>query len=383
MKIRKKIMLGLWTVMLLAVTFTSTTYAWFKLNSHADIQFNFKVNGGLGFLVSVDNMNFSNDITYDKLLMAYYNKTHKDYTEWSNGKLIDSNTKEEISMDRLIEEFERIQLYPVTSNDGINFKDLYGSTFMPESRRYLEFDIYLKATSNNINDNFTYDIYLLYGDKETETGSTIKGTSITSDEDYIDISTGFADEVGKAGLYTWNKNAIYPNNQILVNSSNAMRFSISGYTITKEDIIENEEVVDTKTIYTENETANVYELTDDKDLGSYATNYSGDDIDLNYLYNANLNAMYTYYNTKRPNSTLKDKLMTYENRPKTLRNTDLANDENGNVNEKNPVVATVKSGGDSQKLTIRIWQEGWDADCFDGLAKSINVRLSLQSFIQD
>ena len=102
-------MLGLWTVMLLAVTFTSTTYALFKLNSHADIQFNFKVNGGLGFLVSVDNMNFSNDITYDKLLMAYYNKTHKDYTEWSNGKLIDSNTKEEISMDRLIEEFERIQ----------------------------------------------------------------------------------------------------------------------------------------------------------------------------------------------------------------------------------------------------------------------------------
>jgi hypothetical protein len=40
---------------------------------------------------------------------------------------------------------------------------------------------------------------------------------------------------------------------------------------------------------------------------------------------------------------------------------------------------TVKSGTDITKVTFRFWLEGWDADCFDGLTKSINVNLTFTS----
>ena len=380
MKLRKKIMLGLCTLMLLAVTFTSTTYAWFKLNSHADVSFNFQVNGGLGFLISVDNENFSSDITKDQLLMAYYHKTHEDTTEWENGILIDSNTKQEIKLE-LEKEFSNIQLYPVTSKDGVNFTDLYNSTFPISSQRYLEFDLYVRAASRNTNDNFTYEISLLYDDlKDDLTGEKTDSTSITSNKAYIDLVSG---------MDTWKKDAIRTKEgtdtkQVLVNSSNAMRLSIQAYDNIIEDIKneKGEKIGETITDIIPQETAKIYELTDDEtDLGSYATDYSGDDEAEANLYNANLNAMFTYYNNRRPNSKLTP--MSYNVKPITFRNSDLTNNDDGSKNSNNPVITTVKSGDYSQKLTIRIWQEGWDADCFDGLAESINVRLSLQSFLID
>ena len=187
---------------------------------------------------------------------------------------------------------------------------------------------------------------------------------------------------------TWKKDAIIDKpgaltKQVLVNSSNAMRLSIESFDTIVEPI-ENEEGLQTGEnvdYKPKSQTANIYELTDDNDLGSYATDYSGDNIeDRNVqLYNANYNAMYTYYKNRRPYSNLKP--LKYDTKPTTIRNSDLINNE-GNRNEKNPVIATVKSGEYSQKLTIRIWQEGWDADCFDGLAESINVRLSFQSFLK-
>ena len=393
MKLRKKIMLGLCTLMLLAVTFTSTTYAWFKLNSHADVSFNFQVNGGLGFLISVDNENFSSDITKDQLLMAYYHKTHEkkeeidgknvttNSTEWENGILIDSNTKQEIKLDELEKEFSNIQLYPVTSKDGVNFTDLYNSTFPISSQRYLEFDLYVRAASRNTNDNFTYEISLLYDDlKDDLTGEKTDSTSITSNKAYIDLVSG---------MDTWKKDAIRTKEgtdtkQVLVNSSNAMRLSIQAYDNIIEDIKneKGEKIGETITDIIPQETAKIYELTDDEtDLGSYATDYSGDDEAESNLYNANLNAMFTYYNNRRPNSKLTP--MSYNVKPITFRNSDLINNDDGSKNSNNPVITTVKSGDYSQKLTIRIWQEGWDADCFDGLAESINVRLSFQSFLID
>ena len=123
------------------------------------------------------------------------------------------------------------------------------------------------------------------------------------------------------------------------------------------------------------EQATIYEITNEFDLGSYATNYSSkndlvsDELtkkENDKLYNSAYNAMYTYYNNLRPYSNLKP--MNYEEKPTTVRN---LTDEH--------IITNVKSGGEAKKVTFRFWLEGWDADCFDGLTKSINVRLLFNS----
>ena len=120
---------------------------------------------------------------------------------------------------------------------------------------------------------------------------------------------------------------------------------------------------------TTNETpAIIYEPTNEHDLGSYATDYSGNDAELNKLYNAKYNAMYTYYNNIRENAQLGNKLLSYEDKPETVR--ELTEDT---------IITRVSAGSGINKLTFRFWLEGWDADCFDGLSKSINVKLLFNS----
>ena len=65
MKFFRKIVIGVSTIAFTALALTSTTYAWFKINSRASVTgINFKLTGGLGFYVSVDGVNYSNDLLY-------------------------------------------------------------------------------------------------------------------------------------------------------------------------------------------------------------------------------------------------------------------------------------------------------------------------------
>jgi hypothetical protein len=78
--------------------------------------------------------------------------------------------------------------------------------------------------------------------------------------------------------------------------------------------------------------------------------------------------MYTYYNRLRTRAPLTTRLPGYESLPTTIKS--LANQDK---------ITTLSSGEDAKKITFRFWLEGWDADCFDGLSKSINVGLSFGS----
>ncbi len=368
MKIRKKIILGIISLMLLAVTFTSTTYAWFKLNSHAGVDFEFKVNGGLGFLVSVDNENFSNSLSEEQLMMSYYHKLNPN-TTWNNGKLYEES--DEVTEENLINAFSSIELYPVTSLNGKDFKDLYSSTFSVNSKRFLEFDVYFRATSLQSSDNFTYNIYLSLSDQiDDRTGEIIPNTrsTITSQTAYVELRTD---------MITWKESSLTENpGFVKVDSSNALRLSALRYDI--ESSIDEETQEEIKN-YNPQDTATIIELSNQNDLGSYATDYNKNEAltidnlsELDKLYNSNFNAMYTYYNKRRPTSSLESRLLKYEEKPNSLRDTNQI---------ENTILTTVQSGGNSQKLTFRIWQEGWDADCFDGLAESINVRLSFHAIL--
>ena len=68
---------------------------------------------------------------------------------------------------------------------------------------------------------------------------------------------------------------------------------------------------------------------------------------------------------------------------KTISAEDLKIDDNGNYS-KNKVITTLSTDAvASTKLTFRIWLEGWDADCFDGIAGSIQSILSFVSVRKD
>ena len=70
-------------------------------------------------------------------------------------------------------------------------------------------------------------------------------------------------------------------------------------------------------------------------------------------------------------------MYSYKDIPsKCVKYSDLLRDGNGNY-PNNKVITTLSSNAEeATKLTFRIWLEGWDADCFDGIAGNINALLS-------
>jgi hypothetical protein len=70
--------------------------------------------------------------------------------------------------------------------------------------------------------------------------------------------------------------------------------------------------------------------------------------------------------------------MPYETLPKTIKSLPTKSSDNITSNDYDTIVQ-VKSGEAEKLVTFRVWLEGWDADCFDGLSKKIDVRLALGS----
>ena len=76
-------------------------------------------------------------------------------------------------------------------------------------------------------------------------------------------------------------------------------------------------------------------------------------------------------------STLYSKMYSYKDIPsKCVKYSDLLRDGNGNY-PNNKVITTLSSDASNPTLlTFRIWLEGWDADCFDGIYGDIQSLLS-------
>ncbi len=351
MKIYKKIFLSIMSLLLLVITFATTTYAWFEINSSASVEgFDFQVNSGEGFLVSIDGINYYNDLDAQKIKQAIVVGYDPTRYKIENEMIVDNTTGSIISsddVDKIVN--ESIMLLPLTSTDGINIHDLHGSTSLPRSGRYMQFSIYFRTTSLEESDNMDYDIYLATEDITLDDGTILPKTSIISDPTNVSLE---AQMTTTGGL----KN---PGDDIQVYSANAMRMSIEDTSL-------------------ETPKATIYELTNSMDLGSYATDYDMvndnsaiTDIEkqeLNNLYNCNNNAMFTYYNNLRPYAQLTP--LAYANVPNTIRDFN---------SDTIPSITNVKSGNGAKLVTFRFWLEGWDADCFDGLDKSIKVKLSFTS----
>ncbi len=381
---------------------TASTFAWFKINSNASVSgFEFTVQGGEGYQISIDDEHYYNSLTNKQMLQAilmgydsnynivdeeiYYGTTYdEDGKIISNGSLTPEETIHEI--------ISKIELLPVTPYENasgeFSFRNYSGNTIQPSSGQYVEFSIYFKGLGKK-EDNQSYGIYVLGEDLNDDmTGEAALKTSIKSKEinsielkadmTAIDNSTLSSIPLNFEDRTTKNYNL---GETIDVYTANAIRFSIGNendenYKEYPEYICKNQ----------------VYEISDDQyyDLGSYATNYDTycanngiliDSLEHN-LYDCNINAQYTYYNNLRSyspqvpldygdllNFNVIRHLVT------TAENNDITNPYYG----KRHYITTVNSGEESHKLTFRFWLEGWDADCFEGISSAIRVNLSFGS----
>ncbi len=448
----RKLILGVSAIGMLSLTLTTSTYAWFKISSEAKVEgFDFEVIGGKGFMVSIDGGTYTNDLKTEQIEKAMVaslsgGKYELGYETDEDGKITKSDvlyeigyshgrkTKKEVeNVPELLKAYmDNVQIAPVTSQNGRDFKNLVGISQSASSGNYVEFGVYFKSTSNNEKDNLKYDIYLDgYGGLDND-GNKVLPTSFTSSQTDVllntDMNAVMIDDDGNKSLpYTPGEDHPYTyiadgTKTIKVFSTNAARLSTT--VGIREDVSEKYQLTtdenfgdkiyyttDDFITYTEaqvtlgdeipentyyeyfeaftrynvdSESSLIYEFNDTingkYDLGSYATNYNHTRSDYNlenyYLYSSECNAMFTYYNNLRRSAQITE--LDYDTAlPKTIKSLPTVSSEDKSL--KYDKIVTVESGKDEKLVTFRIWLEGWDADCFDGLKNDIKVRLALSS----
>ena len=412
----RKLIIGIIAVLMLSATFVSTTFAWLNLSSKATVSgFNFTASSGFGFLVSIDDINYKNNITTDEILKSMlvsygageyrmsndgdaklFKVSYNSLNEEVLTELSSADVRKIALGDRSTDTEAKLQLYPVTSKNGRDFTDLYNSTTSITTGRYVEFKIYFKAVNRDQDTSYTqtYDIYLNGSDRLDDNGITIPKTTSTSE-----ITNVFLKKQMETIEYVSGEKqdkTYAAGDRINIYSSNALRFSTTDESDLTEKLDEFGQVVTEEVdgvnvpVMTYASTASkIYELNDTEnlntDLGSYATDYDSvvappvttdpgypPWLKHHYLYDCDCNAMYTYYNRLRTNAPLTDRKLSYNALPETIKSLNYA--DNNYVK-----VTQVKSGEESKLVTFRFWLEGWDADCFDGLSKAISVKLSFGS----
>ena len=431
MKLIRKLIVGISTVGLLVMTFVSATYAWFEINSRASVEnFHFEVNGGQGFLVSIDDVHYYNSLNLTQLqkamLVAYgegeYRLStdgtetlyHIDYVDGFDPmgnpivkedpkKVEDSDLGDLIS--GKVTGVPGVKLLPTTTTDGRYLTDLYNSESKPSDGRFLQFSVYFKATSDREQDNYAYEIYLNGEEGRADNDALIEPTRITSERSEVPLSANMNvvlnTDAGKKIYALKRTNSLGGRDKVSVYSSNAVRLSITNQEYYEEyqknpdgsDALDgegNKILLSGYKLSGDNPTR-IYELNDtvnkNTDLGSYATNYAGEYTDAQLeamvteegtlindeklsLYCSKFNAMYTYYNNLKPDDPLTYKLLDYN----VVEQINTIRDLSGKQ-----TITTVRSGEKAKLLTFRLWLEGWDADCFDGIEYAVKARLSFGS----
>lgn len=349
-KLWKKVFLSITALLLVVVTMASTTFAWMTINSEAWVEgMNFTATGGEGFTISIDGKRFKSQLTKEDISKAVAAKIlGYDFSE--SGDLVD-NSGRVLESSEINKVVSSIMLSPLTSiteaTVPLSLRNLSNQKADAKDRNFFEFDIYFKKV--NISEGASSVSVYFNGEERYSEGTKVPLTSITSKKEYVTLKRSLTcierpiDEDGsKTDYSSGEKIAIY--------SSNAMRLGL-----------------------VQGNTEMIIELTNEYDLGSYATDFdkanSSDENKevLDRLYNADHNAMYTYYNLLKNDSLEK---LSFEKLPKNYY-TSLLDDQG-----VNQILVCELKGNEAIKVTFKLWLEGWDADCFDGIGEQISVQLS-------
>ena len=347
-KIVRKIFLAVITLLLAIVTFTGVTFAWLSINSDAWIEgMQVQATAGKGFMVSIDGSTFQSSLSTDDIMKAIVSKYRKTFTMKADGTLLDENGAE-LSLKQIKDVYKQIELEPCTSYNSVNLDltNIYGTKIDVSKGQYIEFDIYFKSTGELTKD---MNIYVNGLDKvmhQDTTNINVNPTKIDSKLDEIKL-------IGPLTIFdklTGESIQKQRDDKLSVKSSNATRLGIMN---------QQGEVT-------------ILELTDEYDLGSYATNIAdlaleeGVNVVYDASYDAYKNAMFTY------SSQMVEHLqpIDYTKAPKTVKS--LVNSQGVNAVR----ICSLTKRDSTQKATFKLWLEGWDADCIDGLKQSISVQLS-------
>ena len=496
MKLIRKLIMGVSAIAFTGATLVSTTYAWFKSYSQATISgIKISVNGGLGFLVSVDGKNYKNDLTKDEIIGAMLVNKEPEKFGWKYDDTLGKSTlcllknvntdgenhfvpDEEADVEKAINDaLKKIELMPLTSRNGVNMKDLFNSDASKNSGRFIEFKVYFRTTSTNgeyevatsIEPNTRYyksldtkyvnvkdldieisqynvnQFYYLTSEEDTEYKTGLAVYDKETQKDYkwfkrLDVVEDVTEKAAKlleegkevlklkhGATYEIYLNGeeqtsdkIYENGHLIQDAVtiSPTRFTSGDLKVKlnadMSTVIDENPVTlhgpdaDEITVYGANamrlsivddkayelssgaEGVNIYELNDSKhgaaNLGSYATTYSSTNFaaggstysyELDYKYGYQHSASYSYYTNLKKSNSLYNKLMDYDEIPTTIKDL-TSKDDNGNFVD-NKKITTLSSGEDGKLITFRIWLEGWDADCFDGLGGTIQSQLSFSS----
>ena len=287
-----------------AVSLTASTFAYVIIGNSVEVSdFYFDIESQEGLLVSLDGVNYQQDLTSNQV------------KEKIAGSVTDFDNKSFIGVTPL-QEAGHIKY------DGTNV--MFGYDNASEAHRvhdyenavandhYIRFNLWFKALSNTTaSSNFN----LVLGEK----------TEIKSETVDVNIYNSFT--VGTTDYHSGDK--------VSQSAKNAIRLGL----------------------YSENETTDkfrIYEVTDDKDLGTTAIEGRTDE------HSPSSNIMYNYYNVIHPlypftsgaeDGEAFDTIKQFG----TLNN----NVWNGEY------VSKFDSDGVA-KVTVYLWLEGWDADYLDG-----------------
>lgn len=357
----------MFTLILLVLVTGTATFAWLKINQNAwfdDMEM--QVNAQVGLKLSVDGSNYKNNLSNRDIKTAIIAKATGRTLKDVDGKVYyyTESTGQLESTDDYENDYKRVNLKPVTTNDGEHFKDVYGNIKLISQNAYVGLDIFIKSDNAS-----PQNVYLSNQDMVYEDQIIPKTECITVGEEKIgfpqNLSGSFDTynkETGEVVKYIVSSGVPIEGFKTL--ASDALRFSIK---------TTNNGVSDNK--------YRIYELNEGN--GSYAS-----DLTEEYYvgasgaaYDKNKNAALTYYNNVIGyESDILDQGMLlddeeipkYEDLPFTYKGLDSFDASYiGTLDAENGY-----GSSGSFKVTMNVWIEGWDADCIDTIFEQV-VKLKM------
>ena len=446
----RKLILSIFAVGACAATFSTTTYAWFRMNSRVFVsKLEFTVISGLGFKIAVDGSDseyFTDTISSEQMSAAiahgynpdkyvfYQNELYEHeaighYDETTEEYVIDYHTYKKMSYFDIQNVIKNIKLDLATTmvndseghttSDGYSLYNEFGEA-ITDRNKYLEFSLYFKTDSDLVSDNQHFGIYISDDTTYVKDGQKDKdGNPIEVPMNPTSIKSAIQQIKLVNDMSYLNKDYEMVNlsagDFVSMSLNNAIRFSTRDlgvvkvtpketgtidYSIPDEgkeetpktpeaeettetttaDIVVEGNVITSNTKLVEDEEINdggvntaakIYELSDENNLGSYITNYDGDENEEKRMYGANYSAMYSYYNSLGAASD-EVKPLNYNDLKEMYEAGKIVND----LDSEN-ILTVVDSGLDAHKITFRFWLEGFDSDYFAGVSGLVPISCNL------
>lgn len=419
--ITRKLIMSISTAAMTAVCFGTSTYAWFSRNSNVWIEeTDLNVNSYDGLLISLDGKSFSQDITSDELKQAITGIDNADLAREAYSKLDLIGTTMKQNADGSVyrgtdglefthdavkhqdDEYKNIiKLYNQSTNELV--AELNVITSQNEITEFVAFDkdgneltvddsnkatkeYIIKNGSNLVADiiNFEVNSYV----RETFTAKVSATENLKYFVSYVDNGYSHVEEDSiantnylKFDLYfrissDFGASGTHPEYNLKFTEESYLKSKESAKVILNNSLVSGDnvyeandeiefDVANAMRIAVDSDELNIFEVTNDLDLGSAAIEGSTD-----IEHDKEKNAMYTYYNSLFPKYPLisaaapGDRFETKS----SLQGTSLGKfTYNSDLNKYNDV-----------KTTVYIWLEGWDADYFLGastIARQLSVKL--------